>query len=72
MLGAHLLGLLNVSQASLELVTGGWWQQQTSCFLNITWQGKAFYALGVQAVKVLILLDALFPPSVAPASQQGF
>jgi hypothetical protein len=36
------------------------------------WHGEAFYRLGVQGVKVLILLGALFPPSVAPASQQGF
>jgi hypothetical protein len=28
--------------------------------------------LGVHGVEVLILLDALFLPSVAPASQQGF
>jgi hypothetical protein len=35
------------------------------------WHGEVFYELGVHAVKVLILLGALFP-SVAPASQQGF
>jgi hypothetical protein len=36
------------------------------------WHGEAFYRLGVQGVKVFILFDDLFPPSVAPASQQGF
>jgi hypothetical protein len=35
------------------------------------WHGEAFYGLGVQGVEVLILLGALFPLSVAPASQQG-
>jgi hypothetical protein len=35
------------------------------------WHEEAFYGLGVQGVKVLILLGALFSPSVAPASQQG-
>jgi hypothetical protein len=30
------------------------------------------HGLGVQGVKFLILLGALFLPSVAPASQQGF
>jgi hypothetical protein len=49
-----------------------WWQQQSSCFHKVTWSGKAFYGLGAQVVKVLILLGVLFPPSVAPASQQGF
>jgi hypothetical protein len=34
--------------------------------------GEAFYWLGVQGVVVLILLGALFPPRVTPASQQGF
>jgi hypothetical protein len=26
---------------------GGWWQQQPSCFLSVTWHGEAFYRLGV-------------------------
>jgi hypothetical protein len=34
------------------------------------WYGEAFHRLLVHGVKVLILLGALFPPSVAPASQQ--
>jgi hypothetical protein len=34
--------------------------------------GEAFYRLGVLGVKVLILLGALFPSSVAPVSLQGF
>jgi hypothetical protein len=36
------------------------------------WYGEAFYGLGVQAVEVLILIGALFLPSVSPVSQQGF
>jgi hypothetical protein len=43
-----------------------------SCFLSVTWHGEAFYGLGAQGVEVLILLGALFLPSVAPVSQQGF
>jgi hypothetical protein len=34
------------------------------------WWGEAFYKLLVQHVKVFILLGALFPPIVNPASQQ--
>jgi hypothetical protein len=36
------------------------------------WHGEALYRLGVQGVKVLILLGAFFLPSVAPASQKDF
>jgi hypothetical protein len=36
------------------------------------WDGEAFYGLGVQGFEVLILLCALFLPSVAPESQQSF
>jgi hypothetical protein len=43
-----------------------------TCFLSVMWHAEAFYGLGVQGVEVLILLGALFLPSVAPASQQGF
>jgi hypothetical protein len=32
----------------------------------------AFHGLGLQGVEVLILLAALFLPSVTPASHQGF
>jgi hypothetical protein len=38
--------------------------------LSVTWHGEAFHRLGVQGVEVLILLAALFPPSVAPVSQR--
>jgi hypothetical protein len=51
---------------------GVWQQWQLSCFLSITWHGEVFCGLGVQGVKVLILLGALLPPSVSPASQKGF
>jgi membrane protein insertase Oxa1/YidC/SpoIIIJ len=69
-LGTHLFGHLNVSQAGLELAI--WWLWEPSCFLSVTWHGEAFYGLGVQGIKVLILLRALFLPIMAPASQQGF
>jgi hypothetical protein len=36
------------------------------------WHGEALHGVGVQGVEILILLGALFPPSVFPASQQGF
>jgi hypothetical protein len=36
------------------------------------WHGKAFYGLGVQSDKVLILVSVLFLPSVAPISSGGF
>jgi hypothetical protein len=65
-LGTHLFGLPNVSQAGLEVVAAA------TCFLSVMWHGETFYGLGVHGVDVLILLDALFPPSVAPSSQQGF
>jgi hypothetical protein len=55
-----------------RLRAGIWWWQEPSCFLSVTWCGEAFYGLGVHGVEVLILLGALFPPSVAPESQQGF
>jgi hypothetical protein len=51
---------------------GIWWQWQPTCFLSVTWWGETFYELGVQGADVLILLGALFLPSVPPASQQGF
>jgi hypothetical protein len=51
---------------------GVWSRQQPSCFLSVTWHGEAFYGLGVQGIEVLILLDALLLPSVAPVSQQDF
>jgi hypothetical protein len=64
MLGPHLFGLLNVSQVCLELAAGS--------SLSVRWHGEAFYGLGLQGVEVLILLGALFLPSVALVSQQGF
>jgi hypothetical protein len=36
------------------------------------WCGETLYRLEVQGVEVLILLGALFLPSIAPASQQDF
>jgi hypothetical protein len=69
MLVAHLL----VCQMSHKQV---WNQclvaQESSCFLSVMWCGEALYGLRVQGVEVLILLGALFLPSVAPASQQDF
>jgi hypothetical protein len=63
------VGLPNVSQAVLERCLAVW---EPSCFLSVTWCGEAFHRLGVQDVELLILLGALFPPSVAPVSQQYF
>jgi hypothetical protein len=39
---------------------GIWWWWQPSCFLSVSWHRETFYGLGVQGVKVLILLSALF------------
>jgi ABC-type uncharacterized transport system involved in gliding motility auxiliary subunit len=36
------------------------------------WHGEALYGLVVQGVRILLLLDGFFVPSVAPASQQNF
>jgi hypothetical protein len=47
-----------------------WWQPHL--FSQCRWCGEAFYRLGVQGIEVLIPLGALFPPNVAPASQQDF
>jgi hypothetical protein len=48
-----------------------WWWQPT-CFLSVVWCGETLYGLGVQGIEVLILLSALFLPSVAPVSQEDF
>jgi hypothetical protein len=45
---------------------------QLSCFLSVMWHAEAFYGLRVHGIKVLIVLDALFLPSVTPVSQQVF
>jgi hypothetical protein len=37
--------------------------QEPSCFLSVMWLGETLYRLGVQGVKVLILLGAFFLPS---------
>jgi hypothetical protein len=63
------IGLPNVSQAGLELCLAAW---ELSCFLSVTWCGEAFHLLGVQCFKDLILLGALFLPSVVPVSQQVY
>jgi hypothetical protein len=62
-------GLLDVFQAGLDLASSS---TELSCFLSVTWHGEILYRLGVQCVKVLILLGTLFLPSMAPASQQDF
>jgi hypothetical protein len=64
MLGAHLFGLLNVSQIGLEPVSGGG-RALLFSQCNVAW--RCFLC-----VKVLILLDVLLMSSVAPVSQQGF
>jgi hypothetical protein len=54
------VGLLDVSQAGSEPAV-----QEPSCFLSVTWHGEALYRLGVQGVKVLILLDFFFSAKCA-------
>jgi hypothetical protein len=68
-LGAHLLvcGMYPKQVWSQCLAV-----QEPSCFLSVTWHGESFCRLIVQGIKVLILLAALFLPSVASASQQDF
>jgi hypothetical protein len=46
--------------------------QEPSYFLSVTWHGEALYELGIQGVRVLILLGGFVLPSVAPASQESF
>jgi hypothetical protein len=65
---AHLL-VCQMSQASLQPESGG---TGALLFLSVTWHREASFGLGVQGVKVFILLGAFFLPSVAPASQQDF
>jgi hypothetical protein len=55
-----------------QIWSQGLTEWESSCFLGVMWCGEALYRLGVQGVKALILLDAFFLPSMAPASQQGF
>jgi hypothetical protein len=59
----------NVSQAGLELASG---DAGGLLFSQCNWCGEILYGLGVQGVKVLILLGAFFQPSMAPVSQQDF
>jgi hypothetical protein len=47
-------------------------QWQPSNFLSVMCCGEAFHRLGVQGVKGLILVCALLPSSLAPASQLCF
>jgi hypothetical protein len=61
------VGLQNVSQA-----VWSWHLVAAAALLCVTWCGEAFYGLEVQGVENLILLGALFLPSVALAHQQGF
>jgi hypothetical protein len=69
----HAAYLLTCWSASPKQV----WSQHLSAwepswFLSVTWHGEALYRLGFQSVRVLLLLDGFFLPSVAPASQQDF
>jgi hypothetical protein len=60
---AHLL--VCVSQAGLELASGG---VGAFLFSECNVCGEALCGLGVQGVRVLILLGVFFLPSVAPVS----
>jgi hypothetical protein len=63
------VGLLDVSQAGLELASGG---VGALLFSQCNMHGEDLYVLGAQCVKSLTLFGALFLPSVAPACQQNF
>jgi hypothetical protein len=69
MLGAHPLVCQMFPKKAWSWHLAAW---EPSCFLSVTWCGKALDGLGVQSVHILILLGASFLPSVAPASQQNF
>jgi hypothetical protein len=61
-LGTHLFGLLNFSQAGLELVAAVELVavEQPTCFLSLMWHGESFCGLGVQGVKVWFSLVLYF------------
>jgi hypothetical protein len=59
------VGLLVVSQAGLELLSG---DAGALLFSQVMWYREALYGLGVQDVKALTLLGDFF----LPASQQKF
>jgi hypothetical protein len=63
------VSLLDVSQAGLEPVSGS---AAVLLFSQCNMVWRNFPWAGVQGVEVLIVLAALFPPSVAPALQQCF
>jgi hypothetical protein len=45
---------------------------EPSCFLSVTWHGETLYGLGVQGVRILILLGGFFSAKWAPVSPQNF
>jgi hypothetical protein len=61
--------LLDVSQAGLDLESGG---MGALLFSQGNMVCRSFLWAGGSGVNVLILLGALFLPSVAPSSQQDF
>jgi hypothetical protein len=48
------------------------WQHSNPLAFCVMWHWEVFLWVGVQGIKVLILLAALFLQIVAPASQWGF
>jgi hypothetical protein len=59
--GAHLFVLSNDEQAGLKpMETVAAAVRNGSNFSHVTWRGEAFHMLGVQGVKDLILVGALF------------
>jgi hypothetical protein len=68
-LGAHLLVCWISPKQVWSCCLAAW---EPSCFLSVTLYGEALYRLRVQGVKVLVLLGALFPPSVALVCLQDF
>jgi hypothetical protein len=69
MLGTHLFSLPNVSQAGLEpVVVVAAAHLFSQC--NVAW--RSFPQARSSGCRSLTFLGALFLPSVAPVSQQGF
>jgi hypothetical protein len=68
-LGAHLLACQMSPKQVWSQHMGA---QQPSCFLSVMWPGEAFHRLGIQGIRVLIILVALFLPTVVTAFHRGF
>jgi hypothetical protein len=63
------VGLLDVSQAGLEVAAGSW-EALLFSECNVAW--RSFVRLRFQGVEAMIPLGPFFLPSVVPASQEKF